>query len=37
MLRYQATAGSTTNTFVPLTDVLGSTIGLVNSSGSIAI
>src|SRR5712692_10487444 len=36
MLRYQATAGSTTNTFIPLTDVLGSAIGLVNLSGSIA-
>ena len=36
MLAYQDTSGSTTNTVVPLTDVLGSTIGLVNSSGSIA-
>src|SRR6266852_7094575 len=37
VLAYQETTGSTTNTFVPLTDVLGSTIGLVNSSGSITI
>ena len=36
VLAYQETSGSTTNTFVPLTDVLGSTLGLVNSSGSIA-
>ncbi len=32
MLAYSPSSG----TFVPLTDVLGSTIGLVNSSGSIA-
>ena len=37
VLAYQETSGSTTNTFIPVTDVLGSTIGLVNSSGSITI
>jgi len=37
VLAYQETSGSTTNTYVPLTDVLGSTIGLINSSGSITI
>jgi len=35
ILAYSATAGSTT-TAVPLRDVRGSTIGLVNSSGSLA-
>jgi len=37
VLAYQETSGSTTSTYIPLTDVLGSTIGLINSSGSITI
>jgi RHS repeat-associated protein len=36
VLAYSVTSGSTTTTTVPLTDLLGSTLGMVNSSGSLA-
>jgi RHS repeat-associated protein len=35
VLAYSVTSGSTTTTTVPLTDLLGSTLGMVNSAGSL--
>jgi RHS repeat-associated protein len=35
VLAYSVTSGSTTTTTVPLSDLLGSTLGMVNSAGSL--